>query len=48
MKMVLLANGEIGDMRDLAKPAKKAREELLEKLDAANADIEPKGVSIRR
>ena len=48
MKMVLLANGEIGDMRDLAKPAKKAGEELLEKLDAANADIEPKGVSIRR
>jgi len=48
LKQVLLANGEIGDMRDLNKPVKKAGEELLEQLDAANADKKPRDITIRK
>ena len=48
IKQVLLANGEIGDMRDLTKPAKKAGEELLEQLDAANVDKKAKDITIRK
>jgi hypothetical protein len=47
LKLVLLANGEIGDMRDLVKPVKKPGEELLEELDAAKADQKPKSITIR-
>jgi len=36
LKSVLLANGEVGDMRDLQKPAKRTGTELLEKIDKAN------------